>query len=100
MRAVGKCAAVFLLFMLVVAGLNTSSQGINQLTMNNQGPVFAIYRAGREIDVLAMGRTYRCSQSTCHEIQALIVRQGFKLQGELREYWQECQRAWFRAGHS
>lgn len=100
MRAVGKFTAVFLLCMLVVAGLNTSSQGINQLTMNNQGPVFAINRVGREIDVSAMGRTYRCSQPTRHEIQALIMRQGIKLQGELRDYWQECQRTWFGAGRS
>lgn len=100
MRALGKFAAVVLLLVLVVAGLNASSQGINQLTMNNQGPVFAIYKAGREIDVLVMGRTYHCSQPSGHEIQALIMRQGIKLQGKLLNHWQECRRTWFRAGRS
>lgn len=63
MRSVVWLLSVSILFMLVVAGLNISNQGINDLTLSNPGYVIAVHVEQEEVYVEALGSRYLCSSS-------------------------------------
>lgn len=61
---------VSILFMLVAAGLNISNQGLNDLTMNNPGYVFAVHLGDGQVQVEALGQIYPCTAESMRDIQA------------------------------
>lgn len=85
---------MIILITLVVAGLNISNQGINDLTMNNQGQVIAIHIEGQEAHIEALGNTYRCNKALLNNGQARIQREADRLRVYVQGVWRHCQQQW------
>ena len=53
---------VLTVIILIILGLNTSSQGISSLTAEDKKPVVGLKLENQKIDVIAMGKQYDISR--------------------------------------
>ncbi|MGI6434295.1 MAG: hypothetical protein ACOX0F_02870 [Syntrophomonadaceae bacterium] len=89
--------SISILIMLVAAGLNISNQGINDLTMNNQGPVIAIRIEGYEACIEALGNTYHFNEDTLKDGQARLHKEAARCRLYVQSFWRHCQQQWLPA---
>lgn len=72
---------LFILLLLFIAGLNISNKGINHLTLENRGPVFACNYEQGSLNVQLLSKDYKVT-SELMNYEWQLVRQKAKTQGQ------------------
>lgn len=62
MSMIYRSLIVLTVFVLIIMGLNTSSQGINSLTAESRSPVVGVKIENRQLNVFALGEQYSISR--------------------------------------
>lgn len=81
MSVIARPLLVIMVFILVILGLNTSSQGISNLTMNDSEPVIGVAVHDHSINLDWLGASYSFDRDklskTISFSQITVVVQGF-----------------------
>ncbi|NLW90497.1 MAG: hypothetical protein GXY34_02700 [Syntrophomonadaceae bacterium] len=62
-------------FLLVALGLNISNQSINELTLEEQGAIFALGLEKSAIVAEVFGQSYVCDRDRLYDLQRGVTRQ-------------------------
>lgn len=62
MSMIYRSLIVLAVFVLIIMGLNTSSQGISSLTAESRSPVVGVKIENRQLNVFALGEQYSISR--------------------------------------
>ena len=81
MRSFLCLLAVGTLTVLVAAGLNIANQGINDLTLSNQGYVIALHLEDEGVYIEAMGEKYPAARPYCSRPRRRLYNRGSMAQG-------------------
>ncbi|ABI68887.1 hypothetical protein [Syntrophomonas wolfei] len=72
---------IFILLVLFIGGLNLSNQGINHLTLDNRGPVFACNYEQGSLNLQLLSQDYKVSPELVN-YEWQLLRQTAKNQGQ------------------
>gem|GEM_PF-3499777 len=96
MRSFLCLLAVGTLTVLVAAGLNIANQGINDLTLSNQGYVIALHLEDEGVYIEAMGEKYPCSKALLQQAKEGFITGVVWLKAYMQELWAQLQQRYIR----